>query len=505
MKKNILFLNILTLLLIGLVKTSVAQNLDELYRIVDKKINTDKSYLDLYAVVYSAKESDLADLKNIPLTDGKGVFNFKISDATNYSIVFLKENLDFDSLTILYIKEITDKSASGDNLFDESTGGSVDSNIVVRFKDLNELYFSNQAVYRALYNLVNKQMNQVEPISLLQINTEEKNELSAGISSSGNIDFLAFERVNNIHRYPKPKADAVSTPGSGPRSRAGATGGGTSDFQIDASLSHVTFFHKEVDYGFGTVSVELNTMNEYLNILPWQGFTLNGGVRALVNVSGNMNKIDEDFVIDAKILGRFRLDTKSLVENLPFIFGKTPLLNVGNGFVFDIKTTGVYDIPFFNLYFATGSEDIETPYAKIGNEAYFSFTQWATSMSFFWNTNERRSVRFKMEIGMGGYEVVKGDYSTPVTQRMHVKDVFSPVIGLSLNVVPNNIEFAGFDSKFFDSHLNLKFWMKLFEFSNEHLFRFELFYITAPFFREPEIWEQKSGQSMIQLRYRYGF
>lgn len=479
------------------------QTIDHLYRQIELKLIEDRNYLDIYSIQFLPSQQEAADLGSFPLADGKGNFSFRSSENISYDIVFLKDNYEFDSLVVLFIRQVSQGGDDGPVLFQEAGASGIDSTIAVRFKDIQELYFHNREAYQKLYLIVERVLRDSEPFSLVKLITDEDVQSEIGVSSPGNTDFINFNYVNNIHTY--PKFTASTTPTTSSRRRGGtAQTTAMTDFKIDFSFSHLTFFHNMFDYDFGTISAEFNTNTPMLNILPWQASTFSGGIRALVNIDG-LSDLSDAFLIDAKILGRFRIDMTSFNDKLPFIFGKKSLINVGNGFVFDLKTTGIYDIPFFELYFATGSEDLENPYYINNNIAYFSFTQWQALMSFYWNSSEKRTVRFKLSLGIGGHDIVEGDYSGAVIGRRHMKDVVQPVLEMSMNIVPNNVEFLGINGKFFDSHLTAFFWIKLLEFSNDHSFRVEMQYISSTFFREPELWEQPNGQSLVQLRYRYGF
>jgi hypothetical protein len=185
--------------------------------------------------------------------------------------------------------------------------------------------------------------------------------------------------------------------------------------------------------------------------------------------------------------------------------GEPTILNVGNGFIIDVKTTGSFNLPFFNAYFAYGAEKFENPAFQFGNKAFFTFTQWETSMSFFWNNSEKRGIRYKMDLGIGGFDVIEADYSAPVTTRRKMKDIIQPMVSFAINFVPNDIEFLGTEFRFFDNHLTSKIWIKLLEFGGEHNIRVEMTNISSSMFREPEALESKSSQTFMQLRYRYGF
>lgn len=481
----------------------MAQNIDEMYRIIERKLQVDKTYLDIYTYNFTPDASMSSSLPAIPLSDDRGVFRFNTSGNINYSLVFKNPDLENDTIVLLYIVEIgAGAAADSSNIFGSNVAGGVDSNMVVKFKDFQELYFAKDPSYTQILKFLQRELLTTEASSLVKVDRKEKEKISRGISSDGNLDFIAYQVTNSLHKYPKPVTQKSATG----RGRGAQTQTSTSPFQIDASLSSLSFFHPVMDYGFGFVSVEFNTNTPVVNVSPWKGQTITGGVRALFSVSGSIADPLNDMLIDAKLMGRMRLDMSSFLDQLPFVMGDPLALNVGSGVILDVKTTGAFSIPFVNAYFAFGPEKLDNPFYTVpGNKAYFTFTQWESTMSFFWNNSEKRAIRYKMDLGVGGFDVIEADYSGATIGRRKMKDVIQPVIGLSINFVPNDIEFLGTEFRLFDSHLTSKIWLKLLEFGGEHNFRVEMTNISAAMFREPEAWESKSSQTFIQLRYRYGF
>jgi hypothetical protein len=393
---------------------------------------------------------------------------------------------------------------SDGNIFGTNIAGGPDTNLAVKFKDLQELYFQGSPVYTQLVSFVNAQLADNQPVSLLGIDTREKEKIIRGMSSDNNLDFISFQKTNGLHRYPKIQEQKTTGGGRGRGSQQPA-GAAAPTMAIDASLSALSFFHPVMDYGFGLIGVEANTNTPVVNVLPWRSQTVTAGVRALVNVAGTTVDPMTDLMIDAKLMGRFRLDMRSFLSDIPIIIGDPINLNVGSAFIVDAKTTGIMGMPFLNLYFAYGPEKFDDPFYPIGGKAYFTFTQWESTMSFFWNNSDKRAIRYKMDLGVGGFDVIEADYSQGTTLRKKMKDVIQPVVALSVNFVPNEVEFLGVDARYFDSHITAKVWLKLLELSGGHDFRVEFSSITASLFREPETWESKSSQSFVQLRYRYGF
>lgn len=480
--------------------------LDDLYARIQNKLNKDKSYLNIYSIPFQPKDEDVSKVQNIPRTDEREPFSFQLSDNTAYNIIFLKEAIELDSIHVLFFNEIIDKAAVGETFFgDAGSGPQIDTTVVLTFKDVQELYFNRKELYNYFYEYVRRYLKEEEARSLLGINVDEDIKKSKGISSTNNLDFLNFNRVNYNHRYPKPVIQKRAT-----RSRrgGGAEESSLTSMQIDASFSSVSFFHETLDFGFSTLSGELSFGNKVLNVHPMQAMTLKGGIRFLISVSEDNQDLDNDFLLDAKLMGRMRLNTSSFADKLPYLFIKKPKLNVGSALIVDLSATRLFGLPFINLYLATGSQELEKPYVTTGPSdssiAYYSSQQWETSMSFFWNSNEALTLRFRMDLGAANYNVIQFLYNKGISKKL-VFNQIQPFISFYMNFSPKNNDFLGTNFRYFDGQLSFNFWLKLFELPPEHTFRLESFYITAPLFRSVRPWELEEGTSLIQIRYRYGF
>lgn len=485
-------------------------NLNDYYRKIEKKILFDKKYLNVYAVSFQPKPEEVGKLANIPRMSGSGTASFVAKDNVTYYFIVLKENFELDSMVLLQVKKIEDKAASSESFFgDASSGPKIDTAVILNFADLSDLYFKGAKEYAALYDAALSRMNQEDPVSMLGLKLSDRAAKSRGITSLDNSDFLLFAKGNSLHRYPKLE-DKKAVTGGKRRSGPAEAGSAESDYAVDASLSHITFFHKQMDFGFSSLSAELNTGTRVLNVLPWQAMSVSLGVRSLFAISSSLTaqNYKRDFVVDARLMGRMRLNTSSYIDKIPFVFGDKPKLNIGAGMILDVSGTRTYELPFFNMYFALGSEDISSPFVKSGTPdtsyAYFSFKQWESTMSFYWNTNEDRTLRYRMDAGMGNYNIVEGTYyKSGVTEAKQIYNKIKPVIAFYITFAPQNTDFLGMSFRMYDEKLTLGLWLKIAEFGPDEIFRLETKFITAPFFRTPYPWESLNSSSLVQLRYRY--
>jgi len=478
------------------------------YSKVEKKLSEDKNYLDIYSIMFQANSIKLENLQNIPRTNEKPPFNFNTAQTYTYEVIFMKENSEFDSTVILQVKETVDKSATSNDFFGTSSSeSSKEISTVLNLEDIEELYFNHPEIYNALFKLNELLVQNNDPVKLLGIKVDEQVNKSKGISSKNNQDFLNYEWTNSNHHYPKV---AIDTQKKSRRGRGQTPAAEVPDFKIDASFGDVSFFYKDLDLGYSTISAEIDMGTKVLNLHPWQAMSLTAGIRSLVTISGASQNLLEDFIIDAKLMGRTKLNTSSLVNSLPFVFvPATPKLNVGSGFVLDISASRIYGLPFINFYLAAGATQSFSPSVKFTDKqgdvvAYFSPQQWESSMSFYWNTSEDMTLRFRIDVGAANYNIQKINYTTggPINQ---VFNKIQPVTTLYLNFSPKNNDFFGSSFRLFDNQLTVKFWLKLIEFSQLHSFRFETSYISAPFLRAVKDWEAQEGSSYFSIRYRYGF
>ncbi|MDP2301893.1 MAG: hypothetical protein Q8N03_05670 [Ignavibacteria bacterium] len=492
------------LILVYLSSSLFGQNLDNIYYKIESKLKKDNTYLNIHAVNFKPEQKDLAALSNIPLTDGKKPYNFKVSEFIDYNFVVLVEGVEIDSMIILYIQEVENKAAASTEFITSSTSedNQIVETMVVGFKDLQEIYFSEPEIYDRLLTFVDGILKNDPQAKkpLLKINVDEQIKKSKGISGKNNQDFLNFQRANSIHTYPRDQKTSTTS------SRRRTQETSSADYKIDASFSHATFNHKAMAFPFGDISAELNFGNKATNTLPFESMTGALGVRARIGISGKTVDHQNDFQIDGKLMGRMRLNTNGLAKALPFLSAE-PRLHLGSGFIFDINLTRAFGLPFINLYVASGSKDVTNPYVKIGpadsSRSFFSFTQLESSMSFYWNTSEDMTIRFRLDLGISKYDVVKAVYHKG-TQTAMVYNQLLPFATLYFNFVPNDEFFAAY-FKLYDGKVNLGAWFKFLQLSGGHIFRFDFNYVSSPLFRQPHEWESEGAATLLQVRYRYGF
>ncbi len=494
---------IYTLFLLFIPLFLYGQVVDKMYKRIEDKLDKDKQYLNIYDISIDSKSPELQKIVDIPKLGSNKVFNFTSGEGIVYYFVFLMETVETDSLILLEVRKEVDKSAGGQTGFfnDISEESSLDTTVVLNFKDIQELYFNDRNKYEQIYKIVQNSLDEQNPQSLLGIKVDKKVNKSRGISGKNNQDFLNYAWVNNTHGYPKPILKNKSIV------RRRRNSDNEPPFQLDISTGGLTFYHKFMNFGFSRISAEINFSDDVLNILPWQSMTMSTGIRTLISLSQDYQNLYDDFLIDARLLGRFRINTSSLSTTIPNIFTDAPKLNVGPGIIVAASITRAYGLPFFNFYYSTGTTDVENPYVTFGpsdsSTAYFSFTQWENTMSFYWNTNEKLTLRFRADIGIGRYNVVKAVYHNGI-QTSTAYNQIQPVVKFFLNFVPKGNELFSAKFKWFDNIISLGFWLKFIEIKPYSSIRFEIDYISKPIYRAQRPWEN-NGSTMVGLRYRFGF
>lgn len=479
-----------------------AQSVNEYYSKIEKKLTKDSSYLNLYSFTFRPTAKELEVLKDIPVSRNDQFFNFSTADNVEYTIVFMMEDFDTDSTIVLYVTQTVNKAMDETVIFEE-TGVNKDESTVLRFEDVQELYFHHKELYDELYKIVENAILDDQKTYLAKLPKENQQNKIESISERNNRDFLDFARVNNIYTYPK---DAVIKSGRRSQKKDSSS---VSSFKFDLNFSHLSFYHKAMDFGFSGTTFEINLADKFLNFQPWESMCMYVGLRTLVNISGKNAPFNDATLIDARIMGRFRINTLNLVNNLPFLISSRPKLNFGSGVVLDIYTTRLFGLPFLNFYYASGSPNYTSPFTKSGTAdsslSYFTSSQMLGTMSFFWNNSVEKSLRYKLELGIGKYDVVQAYNHKGNLYTKMLFNQLQPYFSLTFIFIPEDDELFSGSIKMFDSQFNLGFWLKLFEIKPDHLMRLETSFITAPLFRSPRGWESENGRSIIQLRYRFGF
>lgn len=504
-----------------------ALRIDHLLKRIDRKIRLDKDYLDIYII-----KIDKDVLKNSPfryLRTAKGD-TLDLYGATGgqitYTVGFLKAGTALDSMVILYIDKTTrDTSAATGGGLGRGGGGAVEvTERIYFFRDLYYLKKYDNQKYKKLYAHIQnyieeKEMEALrsekatisEPKSTLGIKPDEDIKSKEGLSSRDNTDYLNYHRVMNYHKYPIYQKD------DGSSRRRGGGGAVANPLNIDFNFATLTVAHEKLDFGPGLASFHFTTEDRVLNLLPVQSNQFHMGFRFLISSNGDLTNMKDQFILDAKVLARIGLNGSSLMNIFPNLMADKPKINIKSGFGMEFMGTRPFvNAPFINVYFSTGANDYTNPSIKFGRRdsswAYWSTTQWEMFLSFFWNTNLDKEGRFKADVGVGSYDVVKATYLGGIVIPKVEKGTFAkmqPIISLAYNTILKEndgtySEKFGGAIRWFDSRVKVYFWFKLLEFRPDHMLRFETNLITAPFFRRIKPWETEGGV-MFQLRYRYGF
>ncbi len=497
MKKQIF---VLLIFLIGY--NVFAQNLIDVYKKVEKKLDKDSKYLDLYMVSFTPTAEELPYLKNIPTNYGKSIYSF--DEKHVYNIVFIKETMEIDSIVLLYVYTVNSSGGEAeDDLFNMKTGVTYDTVKVLKYSDVQELYFdkTNKKYYDELYRIVLSSIQEEEPKSLLGIKTDDVLQKSKGYSAQNNKDFVNYMYMNSIHKYPTKKAPSVVRRGREKQVNI------DTEVSVNASFSYLTFTHKIVQFPYYMLGAEVNFGDDFLNVVPYENMSSSLGIRGLLTFSENEQDLNKDIIFDVKLLGRIKTNFSGGVKRLPIIFTDAPKLNVASGFIVDIKTSSFYSLPFMNLYFSLGSNDYTNPNIIFGRRdstwSYFTNTQWRFLFSFFWNATEKSEFRLKMDLGFGAHNIVKALVNKKKLTESLVRNKINPIIGFNLSFVPQNSELVNLNFRIYDSILKGDIWFKVLEFDS-HLFRIGGIFLSSPIFRKINEWENE-GSGMFQIYYRYGF
>ncbi len=480
---------------------AIPQIKEDLIRRIDLKLSKDKDYLNLHYIIFQPDAVKDSLIFRLWSESKQKEIEIRSGEQYNYRLVFLKEGIGIDSLYLLSLDEIKLNSASGDKLFDAVNAVKDDTVRILNFNDIYFLRNNYSSIYNYLTNLVLKsgiENGEDSYSSTLGINPDDQMNSGLGVSSRNNRDYLIFEYVNGKHWDPKA--------GEAKTDRRKKTDD-TPDFRWDLSFSSMSFSHKLMDFSVGSSALELTTEDKVLNVVPWQTQSLSLGFRSLIALARDKSDIYNATYIDARIFGRFNLNLGKNSDNLFFVSTDKNVLNTGNSFIADISITRPFTLPFLNIYVASGKRDFASPALTVnsGKNAYFSFTQFESTMSFYWNTSDKLTGRLRMDLGVGYYDIWEAVYdsgSELVTTEMKYNK-FRPVVSLFYSFAPEDNPLFGFNLRLFDSVFKVKAWMKVLGFSENHTIRFETILVSSPVFRSEHEWESGSG-TLFQLRYRYG-
>lgn len=481
-----------------------AQEAEDYIKKIDLKLRKDKTYLNVFYITAASDEKLSAVLSNVPRTDGREAFNAKAGANVEYMITFLKEGFATDSLLLLYVNEIAGDTSSSSGFFGSAGENGADTSMVINFRDMYALKTTGSGVYAGLYayaaNFLRQNENAEIP-TLLRIQPDAQIKTSLGLSARDNEDYLNYARINSVHYYPDDKTAAPSARGRRQLEES-------APMKIDASFSTISFSHEKMNFTLEGASLELSAAERVLNVLPWQNMALTAGFRTLFNMNGAKNPSGASY-LDATFGARFRMNTGSIASNGTFIISDRPLLNFTEALIGDFHFTRPLTLPFINLYFALGRKSFDNPFLTVEKDglktAYYSTSQAEGSMSFYWNTSDKKTNRFRMDIGLGYYDSWKASYDSAGSYRSSrlERQLVNPVLAIQYNFVPDKNPLLGAGLRYFDSRPTLTFWLKILELSPKNTMRFETIYLGNPVARSRYDWESDGG-IMFQLRYRYG-
>ncbi len=500
MRKNLLLL-IISILLFSL---HYGQSKDEILDKIDLKISKDKKYLNLYYISFTPEEVKDTLLYWLPKPKDRKPFRIDFSDGVDYRLVFLNEGIDIDSMVVIYLQKIKQDVSGKAQLFGGSAQAQIDTSMEFLYSDLYYLRDSYPKKYGAFYKFLHEYIgNNGEDViqSLLGIKPDENVKTVLGISARDNLDYLEYARANYNHWYPYPK-----------KKTGGFSRGGGSEFpfKVDASLTSLTFAYSPwMDFKFGGgASIEFTTEDKLLNILPYEGMNFAGVARLLLELDAGkgMNKA---LYLDSRIGVKIKARTNEILSKVPIFMTDPPKLNTVTSFIVDLKATRPFSLPFMNLYLNVGTRNFDNPYSIIEvngvKKSYFTFSQIAYTMSFYWNTSDKRTSRFRMDIGLGYHDVWQLNYNSlgePTNSEL-IQEKFSPIVALNFNFAPKGKPLFGIGIRSYDSRPKITGWFRIVEISDRHSVRVETVYLAPPVARKVRPWENENGV-LVQIRYRLG-
>lgn len=481
------------------------QSVEEILGKIDLKLTKDKKYLNLYYIQFTPSEVKDTLLYWLPKPEERKAFHIDMADGVEYRMVFLKEGIGIDSMVVLYLMKIKRDVSQQAEFFAGGAQAQVDTSYEVLFSDL--YYLKNQyprkytAVYNFLYEYIGN--NGKESIqSLLGINPDKNVKTVLGVSARDNLDFLNYARANYNHWYPHPKKKTSTFTRGG--------GAAATPVRVDASLTSLTFSYAPwMDFNFGGgASIEFTTEEKLLNILPYEGMNFAGVARILLELEGEkgMNKA---LFIDSRIGIKIKAKTDEILSKVPLFMSDPPRLNTVTSFMVDLRATRPFSLPFMNIYLNVGTRNFDNPYSvvEVNNvkKSYFTFNQMSYTMSFYWNTSDKRTSRFRMDIGFGYHDIWELNYNAigAPTNSVLIQEKFSPIVALSFNFATKGKPLFGVGIRSYESRPKITGWFRIVEISERHSVRAEVMYIAPPVGRKINPWENENGV-LVQIRYRLG-
>ncbi|HLP15021.1 MAG TPA: hypothetical protein VK470_02115 [Bacteroidota bacterium] len=493
---------------------SAAQE-DPLKTAIKEKILLEDTYTNVWFVDQLDAAKLPAALQNRPMWKCIAPHQ-KMKAGAVYTIYFTMDPSGANVIPLLVSEEITLASATdGSLMFKGSMRGSasVQKNYYNTFSDLS---------YKDLQQFLR---DEVPHEKYKTLRAAEKHSVIYTRADQTNQDQLEYLRTNSNHSIAR-----ISAPIEGADQPA------VTNSYLDLSMTHAPILLTSLSFSQTSISWKAlglkgigfevaQSEDRILNLLPIQSPTVSIGGRLLLDFSDINNfNLDSNAFIDTKILVRRPLNIRSWIESNRLNRSKSvmdldlPKLNVGSGVTIDLSTSRIpfaghwaEKLPVINLYGSFGFQGftepafIKTDYT--GRYSYYSDNQWEISTSFFWKADREGFNRFKMDIGAGGYDVIRVMYDQD-DKVLGVKEMVTltdPQLLLALNYTHNSSNTGyGATLRLFDNRINSMLWMKLLKLESVGEFRLECRIISPPVGRNERPWESYGGNILL-LRFRTGF
>lgn len=516
---------ILACLLLSLIVAPV-QAYAQMEETIKNKVLDDKQYINAW-IIGPLKQSDAqAGDRARPMWGC--LMNKKMKEGATYFLFF---TMDADRTNIFPLlvqedaKPGTDSTAGVDMFARRGKNTVVESNYYNNFND---------DTYKDLQQFIHDRVERGEykrrPYFYPSIVPDTYSR-----ADQSNRDQLEYLKINSNHSL----AEKVTLAG-GSNARTGAlattiTTVSTKSY-LDVSLTHapilltsLSFSERNISWkalglkGFG---LEVSQGEDrILNMLPIQTPYVSIGGRLLLDFSDTSHiDLDSSFFLDTKILVRQPLNVRSWIDRNKLNRSKSlmyialPKMNFGSGVTLDVSTSKIpfggqlaEKLPVMNFYGSFGFKAFSDPAFTIRDAGerytYYSDNQWEVSTSFFLKVDQRGYNRFKIDVGAGGYDIVKVGYDeqTRVISTHEMISLTSPQFMMAVNYSHQSSNTGyGITVRAFDNRVNSLFWMKILQNTLGGEFRVECKFISPLVGRHQRAWETDGG-NLVQLRYRTGF
>lgn len=473
---------------------SLSQTINNRIFQIELKLRSDLDYLNVKYINVDFSDSKFKGANDFPRTI-KENFSFSFTEGVSYKILFLNEGLGIDSIYILKVQEIIEPFAQVEAMIGKDRS-KIDTIDVLNFNEIWELknkYFSK---YQEIRNIVRNYIlqNGAESIgSTMSINHSRGERTVLGISTRDRTDFLDLEGAESYHWFPREREKITSNVSS----RLSKTTDTPLKFSI--SLSKLTFsyssfmqFHK-----VSGASLEANTEEDLINIVPYQSNALNMLTRILLVTKEK--DVKNSLFIDISL--GYRLNSSAeiiqkLADKLKIVKSK---IYLSNAFILKFNITRPFDLPYFSLEAVLGKNE---SYSEVYPD-FYSNNQIKAFFTFYWDASDQLNNRFKINVGIG-YHDIWNRYKNTIGQynRKLIFHKIQPYLGFEYLLFNDDQALLNLGLSIYNLRVKPQIWINFLRFETS-TFRLSAEYITEPIFRKYYSWEIKDSY-FFNLGWRYG-